>query len=336
MLREKVSQVYPPSEKRNPAYILVDDRSEIPPITAILKARAEADTVSPTILSIESLQERYPQDPTDQQRRLDRLETIRTLLADPYLEAAENEDLDRLRRAAQTQNVIPLDSVPTYLREQFTAKDGKIGQFVMIYPSVGLSDGLNSMAFADDVGQVITEDGKVYYAASTSLAAADMLRLMQTESPWMISLTTMVLLLLMWLVFRSTRWTILAALPLIVGLLWMLGMMELFEVRLNFYNLIVLPAVLGIGNDTGIHLVYRYREEGPQSLWTVLRSTGEHITIGALTTMIGFAWWMFSYHPGLNSIGLLALLGIGAVLLAALLFLPAILQLLEDKGWLPD
>ncbi len=100
--------------------------------------------------------------------------------------------------------------------------------------------------------------------------------------------------------------------------------------RLNFYNLIVLPAVLGIGNDAGVHIVHRYLEEGVGSLRFVLRSTGEHITMGSLTTMMGFAGPLFSFHPGLQSIGALAVVGIGMTLLSALLFLPALLQMLED------
>ncbi len=57
----------------------------------------------------------------------------------------------------------------------------------------------------------------------------------------------------------------------------------------NFYNLVVLPAILGIGEDNGVHLASRYREEGERSMWDVLSSTGQHVTIGSLTTMLGFA-----------------------------------------------
>ena len=89
--------------------------------------------------------------------------------------------------------------------------------------------------------------------------------------------------------------------------------------------------MLGIGNDAGAHMVHRYREEGPGSILAVLRSTGEHVTMGALTTMIGFAGLLLSFHPGLNTIGALAVVGIGTTLLAALFFLPALLQWLEDR-----
>ena len=81
---------------------------------------------------------------------------------------------------------------------------------------------------------------------------------------------------------------LLATVPLVVGVLWMLLVMELIGLKLNFYNLVVLPAVLGIGNDAGVHLVHRYREEGVGSVRRVLRYTGEHVAMGSVTTMIGF------------------------------------------------
>ena len=154
---------------------------------------------------------------------------------------------------------------------------------------------------------------------------------MRRDAPWMMAGALLMVVLLMWINFRSIRWVALATAPLAVGVLWMILVMEVTGLQLNFYNMIVLPAILGIGNDAGVHLVHRYREEGSGSVRRVLRYTGEHIAMGSFTTMIGFAGLLLSFHPGLHSIGQLAVVGIGATLLAALLFLPAALQWLEDR-----
>lgn len=269
--------------------------------------------------------------PEAQQVRLDRLAFIRELLDDSFLKQDESAEMDRLRAAASADRVLQFEEVPEFLRKQFTSKSGELGNFVIIYPAFGLSDGRRSMAFSDDVSTIITADGQEYHAGSTSLVAADMLKLMRREAPWMVLATLLIVSALMFLNFRTVKWTLLALLPLIVGVLWMLLLVEILGARLNFYNLIVLPAVLGIGNDAGVHIVHRYREEGRGSLMSVLRSTGEHVAIGSLTTMLGFAGLLLSFHPGLESIGLLAVLGIGSTLIAALLFLPAMLQWIEDR-----
>lgn len=318
-------------DRRNPAYIVADTQEDVPRIVNALREKAQDSTS--TILAVESLQERFPITNSTQQAKLERIASIReTATENRYLREDDSDDMQKLRRAAQTTAPIPLGSVPDFLRDQFTTRDGELGRFVMVYPSVGLSDGRNSMAFAKEVGTVVLDDGTTYHAGSTSIVAADMLRLMQAEAPYMIAATFFIVMLLMYINFGRVRWAALALIPLVVGVLWMLLIMQIFDLRLNFYNMVVLPAVLGIGNDAGVHLVHRYREEGFGSIWPVLRSTGEHVAIGSLTTIIGFGGLLLSFHPGLRSIGLLAAVGIGATLLAALTFLPALWQWLEDSG----
>ena len=48
--------------------------------------------------------------------------------------------------------------------------------------------------------------------------------------------------------------------------------------------------------------------------------------------MLGFAGLLFTAHPGLQSLGIMAVLGIGMTLLTSLTFLPALLQWLEIRG----
>ena len=321
--------------RRNPAYVLVDSARNVPNVVATAN-EMKRDSTS-LILAVESLQERFPLADSARQNKLDRIASIqRTLSENKYLRRDSSENMARLRRAVRTEGPISLDQVPEFLRKQFTTKDGELGKFVMIYPTGSLSDGRRSIAFAKDVGTITTDDGRTYHAASTSLIAANMLMLVRAEAPWMIAATFLIVALLMWLNFRDVRWAGLALIPLVVGVLWMLLGMEFFGLKLNFFNMVVLPAILGIGNDAGVHMVHRYREEGRRSIWTVLRSTGEHVTMGTLTTMIGFGGLLLSFHPGLNSMGTLAALGLGTTLGAAIVFLPALLQWMEDRGYEPE
>ncbi|MEX0722708.1 MAG: MMPL family transporter [Gracilimonas sp.] len=322
------------SNKRNPAYIVAENNDQVQEITDILNERARTDTTSPTIQSVETLQERYPTTEEGEEEKLEKIAEVRELLQDPFLVDREDEQLDKLRQAAQTTEPFGIDQIPDYLKSRFVTKDGEVGRFVIIYPSVGLSDGQQSIAFKDDVSVVRLEDGSEFYAASTSIVAASMLDLMRTESPYMVGATFIFIYLFMLYSFRSFRWSLIAMLPLMVGLLWLFGIMMIFGLQFNFYNLVVLPAILGIGEDSGVHLAHRYRDEGKNSMWQVLSSTGQHITMGSITTMLGFAGLLFTNHPGLQSIGVMAVLGIGMTLLTSITFLPALIQWLEDKDWI--
>ena len=118
-------------------------------------------------------------------------------MEDPFIENREDEQLDKLRDAAQTTEPLTIDQIPDYLKSRFITKDGEVGRFVIVYPSEGLSDGRKSIAFKDDVGSVTIENGKTYYAASTSIVAASMLDLMRNESPYMVGATFIIIYLFM-------------------------------------------------------------------------------------------------------------------------------------------
>ncbi len=322
------------SDKRNPAYILADNEQQVIEIMEKIRYKMRTDTASPTIADVEALPERFPPSDSAAESKLKEIDRIRELLNDPFIRDQDDPRLDKLRRAAQTTEKLEIAEIPDYFKNQFVTKEGEIGNFVIVYPSVGLSDGKNSIAFKHDIGEITIDSGETFYAASTSIIAAEMLELMRSESPWMVGATFLMVFILMNISFRSLRWATIAMLPLVVGLLFLFGIMMITGMMFNFYNLVVLPAILGIGEDNGVHLAHRYREEGKNSMWNVLSSTGQHVTIGSITTMLGFSGLLLTNHPGLQTLGQMAVIGIGMTLVAALTFLPAIIQWLEDRGWI--
>lgn len=351
--RDIIHRVYPPiGTRRNPAFVVADSPSEIGAIRSALDSHAKQDSLSPTVGDMMCYQDRVPLSASEQKAKLERIGEIRNLLHRPLVSAmvsnterseagrgnapvpvaGASELLARLRKAAGAVSPPGQDGVPSFISRPFTSRQGEIGTFLIVYPSVGVSDGLKSIAFSEDVGTIRTAEGRVYHAGSTALVAADLLKLMRIESPWMISVALALVALLMFANFGSLVWAGLGLVPLLVGLLSMLLVTDLLSLTLNFYNIVVLVAIVGIGNDAGAHLTSRYREEGEGSILLVIRSTGEHIAVGAMTTIIGFAGLLCSFHPGLRTMGQLAVIGIGTTLVTALVFLPALLQCIEDRS----
>jgi uncharacterized protein len=329
IVAQEARKVYSDRKTRNAAYIIADNPEDAIELRNVLSGRISSDTLTSTIESVEIFQDRYPFSDAEQQQKLARIEGVRERLDDTFIRTSDSEQFHRLKQAASTVESIHLEQVPDFLLEPFTAKDGSIGNLVIIYPSVPLSDGRNSMNFADDLSNIHLSNGKIYNAASTSIVASDMLRLMIHETPRMVAITLTFIILIKLIIFRSVKWMVLALLPLAASFLWLFGFMEIAGWKLNFYNIVVLPTILGIGDDSGIHIIHRYIEEGRGSIYKVIRSTGEHVTVSSLTTMLGFAGLLFSTHPGMRSIGELAVAGIGLMLFASLVLLPAVLYILE-------
>ncbi len=144
----------------------------------------------------------------------------------------------------------------------------------------------------------------------------------------------LVVALLLWLDYRRVWDTVLTLVPLLVGLVWMLGGMVVLGANMNFMNIFVSTMIIGIGVDYGIHMVHRYRELGEKSEEELVGGfveTGKAIVLAALSTTVGFGSLSLSHYPGLQSMGKVAILGALSTALVAITLLPAYL-LLRYRG----
>jgi len=325
-LRRAADAVHPAHGYGNPAILLADTPHDVPELVAILRSRAARPASS--IGRVEALQDRVPATDEAQRARLARLQEIRALLEGPTLGRLRSPELDALADAVAIERPVALDSVPASVAGPFTTRDGTVGNVILIYPARSLSDGRNSLAFADAVGAVDLPDGRTYHAASLAIVAADMIRLMQRDSRRIMIALLAGLAGMMLLTFRDPRWAGLALLPTAVGGLWLVGLMTVMDVRLNLFNLAVLPVILGVGNDVGVHLAHGFREgAGPG-----LRAAVRRVAVATLTTLAGFGALTLTGHPGVTSMGVLAVLGLGVTLLAGVAVIPAVLAVAADRA----
>ncbi|HVP80751.1 MAG TPA: MMPL family transporter [Thermodesulfobacteriota bacterium] len=131
------------------------------------------------------------------------------------------------------------------------------------------------------------------------------------------------------LTFRNIVSALLAMMPLAVGTVWTFGVMDGLGVDLNLANSIFLPLVVGAGVEYGIIIVQRWRQR--EAGVVLPSSTGQGVILAGLTTTVGFGSLILSSHRGLYSLGLLTMIGSLVILVAAVLLLPALLQLLTRR-----
>jgi len=144
-------------------------------------------------------------------------------------------------------------------------------------------------------------------------------------------LTILIVFILLLFDFRSVRDAIMAMIPLMAGLFWMVGLMHLTGQQLTVMNVMGLPMILGIGIDDGVHIVHRWRHEGKGMIRTVFSSTGKAILLTSLTTMLAFGSLTFSIWRGFGHLGAALFVGVGACFVATVLILPGIIGWLERK-----
>ena len=143
--------------------------------------------------------------------------------------------------------------------------------------------------------------------------------------------------LVYWIGFRTLAGYGFVVLPLLVGMLWSLGLVGWVLGRLNLMAAAFGAVLLGIGDDVGILLFSRYRDERgagrrkASALRAALLGTGPGVVAGALATAAAFLACAAAPFPGFRDLGLTAGLGLLACLGATFLLLPALL-LLMDHG----
>lgn len=321
------------TRSESPAVVLADSREEVAAIVEAVRERMRADTASPTIESVSSIFDLLP---SNQEARLQRIRATRELVNEDVENLARGEDrrrIERLREMLQVDESVGWEDFPENDRRRFADRRGDPGNFVLIYPSVALRDGRNAIEFRNDVGTIVTDSGEEFHAASSNIIVADMLLMITREGPLAVALALGMVFLIVLADFRSLRAAIFVVSPLLLAVIWMGGAMYAVGMRLNFFNIVVFPSVVGIGVDAAVHIYHRYREEGAGSLHFVLRRTGAAVGLATLTTIVGYSGLIMASHPGLQSMGELAVIGLFLAFVAAVVVLPAMLELFgEGRG----
>jgi hopanoid biosynthesis associated RND transporter like protein HpnN len=135
--------------------------------------------------------------------------------------------------------------------------------------------------------------------------------------------------------FRSWKASLAAILPMFLGLAMMFGIFGWLDLPLNPANMIVLPLILGIGIDDGVHLIHDYRNK-KHRLYRMTGSTATSILITSLTTMVGFGSMMIASHRGLQSLGRVLVIGVTCCLITSIIILPILLSLWTRHEVVPD
>jgi hopanoid biosynthesis associated RND transporter like protein HpnN len=135
--------------------------------------------------------------------------------------------------------------------------------------------------------------------------------------------------LVVYLDFRSLWYTLLALVPLGLGMLQMFGIMGLVDIPLNAANMVVLPLILGIGVDNGVHVVHDFRRQ-QGGKYRISDSTASAVLINSLGNMVGFGSLMIASHQGLQSLGRTLAIGMACCLVSALI-MPSLLMLLNGR-----
>jgi predicted RND superfamily exporter protein len=165
--------------------------------------------------------------------------------------------------------------------------------------------------------------------AGIRLASQDQFRLtisraIANDFLWFIIKASMVVCLCIGLFFRDLKMILLALIPVVSGMLFMVGVMGALGIAFNLFNVVAAILIIGLGIDYGIFMVSKLSKTSSQG-------TEQAVFVSGLTTLAGFGALVLARHPALHSIGITVLLGIVAAVPSALFVIPAIYRKVTKK-----
>jgi hopanoid biosynthesis associated RND transporter like protein HpnN len=225
----------------------------------------------------------------------------------------------RVLDAALSAGHVTLEKLPDAILERMITADGRVR--IQIFPRDDLNDNAALAAFVDGVKAATPE---VAGSASEILESGRSVVRALTQAMLSAFVAITLFLLILW---RRIDDTALVLIPLLLASALTVAAAVLAGIPFNFADVIVLPLLLGIGVDSGIHLVHRARVIGEGEMNLLATSTARAVAFSALTTIASFGSLGLATHLGLATLGRLLTLGVGFTLVCNLIVLPALIRL---------
>ncbi|NNF79331.1 MAG: MMPL family transporter [Rhizobiales bacterium] len=215
---------------------------------------------------------------------------------------------------------ITVDTLDAGLRSRYLSEDGKYR--LDILPRAAITDDLTMRRFVTAVKDV---------APHATGAPVEIVGGADVVAGAMLQATGVAALLIAIVLFGALRRigdVLLVLLPIGLAGVLLIATTVIFGIPFNFANVIVLPLLIGLGVDSGIHLVMRTREEIAAGHQAELleTSTPRAVLLSALTTIASFGSLAVSNHRGTASMGELLTIAIVLTLVCTLIVLPTLVD----------
>lgn len=227
------------------------------------------------------------------------------------------ERIDWLRRAI-TVDEVHFEDLPEDTRRRIVAPDGTTR--VVALPSEDLTDVDALRRFVAAVGALAP------HATGRPAVEVGIGRIVVETFEIAIAIALVCVGIVLLLTLRSVGDAVMTLLPITLAAFMTTAVGVLIDMPFNMTNVVVIPLILGLGIDSGIHVFIRYRHAGSMT-GMMESSTPRAVLLSAVTTLAAFGSLAVSGHLGMRSLGVLLSVAVIALLFCTLVVLPALIAL---------
>jgi len=314
-LSDLVDAIYDRSS--TPSAISVADKEEALKIEKLIKEDYMPGLVS-EMISAASI---VPEDQQEKQRVLLRIDEKIRPFKDKWIEKALDVPADVVRNWVKA---VPFtfEDLPKHIQDALRGTQ-KGGFLIYLYPAVSLSELAGVKKYAAMI-RSIEEKFPSVLTGSDAVIFSDILDLIGRDGIKILIAIFLCVGLFIWVNVRKANDTLLSYLPLLIALPLGMGLMVIFGVKFNIFNICIIPTFVAMGIDVPIHIVHRSRECG--SGFKAARDLATSINLALMTAGVGFGVLIGARAGVLKSLGWIALLGTAAIWWIGLFMLPAFLE----------
>ena len=311
-----------------PSFIVTASAEETEDATRVLTKMKKEKSTSIELKDLISI---YTFLPEDQEEKIKIIKSIKRLIErkiNLFSEAEIEKFNKEFKPFLEVDSVMEREKLPDWITDKLSLKDGSSDRFIMVALGGNKSNVEDVMRIKNEFGTI---HGNIndYKLLGSYMLLGEIEKVIDIHVPLAIVFAFCSVFIVLLLLYRSFVNAFVVFLPLAAGILWMILVAVCFGIKFNVFNMIIIPTVIGTGIDSAIHIYYRYRSSA-DSMIENLKNTGGSVFYSSLTTLVGFGSVALAKHKGLQSIGIMASIGIVMVTLVNLVFFPVIIKWIED------
>ncbi|ETA67093.1 hydrophobe/amphiphile efflux-3 family protein [Methanolobus tindarius DSM 2278] len=147
---------------------------------------------------------------------------------------------------------------------------------------------------------------------------------MNTSMGILLSLSVLLMVVVLYLVFKHVRWRLLPLPIVLVGIIFTFGAMGFLDIPMSMVSMSAFPVLIGLGIDYAIQFHNRIEEElargetDEEAVIDTIKHTGPAVLIALIITALGFFSLFTSSVPMIQDFGKLLMIGIAMCFISSL------------------
>ena len=270
--------------------------------------------------------------PNLQQKKMEKLRQLHSLVTKEFREALSKSELENLEKVEQALEFDETDDFepPEYIAKKFRDKHGKQGRFAFIFTDIKENYGSECVKLYKELHQIEGIDNGKYLVAGIPITRAIFLDRITNHISRPLQVGGILVFLFMLVYYNRFSRALFTALPSVFAASWFLAALNAFDVKISAYSALAFPILIGASVDGSLQFFTAYYEKQTGTALTILRDKFFTIFLSQMAAFIGTYGMLVSSHPGLRSMGYVSLTGLICIFISQFTIFPLIAGSLDQ------